>query len=152
MNASIFADLSVGYDSRGIETGNFFDGFYFGDREEVFVGQDIDEFGLSLGVSLAALLDLVVASAGVEGVRQWDPGAGEEPDPIGELGSFVTPTLRGVSRTGPYMHNGALPDLWAVVEFYNFGGHSEGFVRRPSRTAKILELWRWNLCGSHYGN
>ena len=72
LNASIFADLSMGYDSHGLETGNFFDGFYFGDRESVFEGQDIDEFGLGVGVSLAALLDVVVASAGVEGEIRAD--------------------------------------------------------------------------------
>lgn len=72
LNASIFADLSVGYDSHGLLTGNFFDGFYFGDREVVFVGDDIDEFGLGVGVSLAALLDVVAASVGVEGEIRAD--------------------------------------------------------------------------------
>lgn len=72
LDANIFADLSVGYDSHGLDTGRFFDGFYFGDREDVFVGADIDEFGLGLGVRLAALLDIVVASAGVEGEIRGD--------------------------------------------------------------------------------
>ena len=72
LDASIFADLSVGYDSRGIDTGNFFDGFYFGDREDVFVGPDIDEFGLGVGVRLAALIDVGVASGGVEGELRAD--------------------------------------------------------------------------------
>ncbi|MEX2171743.1 MAG: SdrD B-like domain-containing protein [Pirellulales bacterium] len=67
LDFGVFADLSVGYDSHGIDTGRFFDGFYFGDREEVFTGADIDEFGLSLGVRLAALLNLGVAKAGIEG-------------------------------------------------------------------------------------
>ena len=72
LHAEVFADLSVGYDSHGLDTGNFFDGFYFGDRENVFTGDDIDEFGVGVGVSLAALLDLVVASAGVEGQIRAD--------------------------------------------------------------------------------
>jgi Ca2+-binding RTX toxin-like protein/subtilisin-like proprotein convertase family protein len=72
LHAEVFADLSVGYDSHGLDTGNFFDGFYFGDRENVFTGDDIDEFGLGVGVTLAALLDLVVASAGVEGEIRAD--------------------------------------------------------------------------------
>ena len=63
----VFADLSVGYDTRGIQTGDFFDGFFFGDRENVSTGPDIAEFGFSVGVRLRAELDLLVASAGIEG-------------------------------------------------------------------------------------
>jgi len=39
-----------------------------------------------------------------------------------DRGRFKTPTLRGVALTGPYMHDGSLPSLEAVVEFYNRGG------------------------------
>jgi cytochrome c peroxidase len=37
-------------------------------------------------------------------------------------GLFKTPSLRNVSRTAPYMHDGAYPTLWDVVNHYNFGG------------------------------
>ena len=37
-------------------------------------------------------------------------------------GRFRTPSLREVALTGPYMHNGVLPTLEAVIEFYNRGG------------------------------
>jgi Ca2+-binding RTX toxin-like protein len=63
-----FADLSVGYDTRGIlETHNFFDGFFFGDRANVDSGEDIPELGFLVGARLRAELDLLVASAGIEG-------------------------------------------------------------------------------------
>src|SRR5205823_4958656 len=39
-----FLDLSLGFDSRGLLDGNFLDGFYFGDREDVTTGPDIAEF------------------------------------------------------------------------------------------------------------
>lgn len=39
-----------------------------------------------------------------------------------DSGKFVTPTLREVSRTAPYMHNGMLNTLEEVIEFYNRGG------------------------------
>ncbi|HEY7327267.1 MAG TPA: cytochrome c peroxidase [Gemmataceae bacterium] len=39
-----------------------------------------------------------------------------------DRGRFKTPTLRGVSLTGPYMHDGSLKSLEEVVEFYNRGG------------------------------
>ncbi len=42
-----------------------------------------------------------------------------------DLGSFKTPSLRNVSKTAPYMHDGAYGDLWDVVNHYNFGGETE---------------------------
>lgn len=44
------------------------------------------------------------------------------------LGAFRTPTLRNVSLTAPYMHNGALQTLEDVIEFYNRGGDTKGFA------------------------
>ena len=40
-----------------------------------------------------------------------------------ERGAFKTPTLRGLSATAPYMHDGSLASLAEVVEFYRQGGH-----------------------------
>lgn len=63
-----FADFSVGFDTRGIaKTGNFVDGFYFGDLANVTSGADIDEFGISLEASVGAVVDLYFVSAGIEG-------------------------------------------------------------------------------------
>ena len=39
-----------------------------------------------------------------------------------DIGAFRTPPLRNVALTPPYMHDGSLPTLEAVVEFYNAGG------------------------------
>ena len=36
--------------------------------------------------------------------------------------AFKTPTLRNISQTGPYMHNGVFKTLEEVVIFYNEGG------------------------------
>jgi cytochrome c peroxidase len=36
--------------------------------------------------------------------------------------AFRTPSLRNVARTAPYMHDGSLPTLEAVVDFYAQGG------------------------------
>ena len=36
--------------------------------------------------------------------------------------AFKTPSLRNVARTPPYMHDGSLPTLAAVVDFYERGG------------------------------
>lgn len=42
-----------------------------------------------------------------------------------DMGKFITPTLREVSRTAPYMHNGVFKTLEEVVEFYNKGGEND---------------------------
>lgn len=41
----------------------------------------------------------------------------------GDTGSFKTPTLREIARTGPYMHDGSLKTLEDVIEHYNKGGN-----------------------------
>jgi len=40
----------------------------------------------------------------------------------GDKGSFKTPTLREIGRTGPYMHDGSLKTLEEVVDYYDKGG------------------------------
>jgi cytochrome c peroxidase len=49
--------------------------------------------------------------------------------------AFKTPTLRDVAERAPYMHNGSLETLEAVIDHY-----SEGFVRRPSLSAEMTPL------------
>lgn len=39
-----------------------------------------------------------------------------------DVGKFKVPTLRNVALTWPYMHDGHLPDLAAVMDHYNAGG------------------------------
>ena len=39
-----------------------------------------------------------------------------------DRGAFKTPTLREVARTSPYMHDGSLPTLQEVADFYDRGG------------------------------
>ena len=42
-----------------------------------------------------------------------------------DVGRFMTPSLRQVARTAPYMHNGVLSTLTDVVNFYNDAGTGE---------------------------
>ena len=99
LNASMFVDLSVGYDTRGVATGNFFDGFFFGDLEEVDQGSDIDEFGFGLGVSVGAGLDVGVASAGIEGEIRGDVFANwRDTDDDGKL--YLDELARIISQDG----------------------------------------------------
>ncbi|MGD9658594.1 MAG: cytochrome-c peroxidase [Methylocystis sp.] len=49
--------------------------------------------------------------------------------------AYVTPMLRGVAESSPYMHDGSLSTLAEVVEFYDRGGGAN-----PSLDPKILPL------------
>lgn len=40
-----------------------------------------------------------------------------------DRGAFKTPTVRNVTQTGPYMHDGSQQTLEEVVEWYDKGGH-----------------------------
>lgn len=42
---------------------------------------------------------------------------------IRDRGKFKTPTLRHVTQTAPYMHDGRFATLGEVVDFYDKGGH-----------------------------
>jgi cytochrome c peroxidase len=39
-----------------------------------------------------------------------------------DWGKFKTPTLRDVTKTAPYMHDGSLKTLEEIVDFYDKGG------------------------------
>jgi cytochrome c peroxidase len=52
-----------------------------------------------------------------------------------DRGAFKTPGLRDVALRAPYMHDGSLPTLRAVVEHYNQGG-----IGNPTLDPKIEKL------------
>jgi cytochrome c peroxidase len=58
---------------------------------------------------------------------------GEEKD----KGAFKTPTVRNISLTGPYMHDGSQKTLEEVVEWYAKGGHPNPYL---SDKIKKLDL------------
>ncbi len=45
-----------------------------------------------------------------------------------DKGAFKTPTVRNISQTGPYMHDGSLKTLEEVVEWYDKGGHPNPYL------------------------
>lgn len=64
-----------------------------------------------------------------------DPGAAVRSNYEADLGKFITPTLRELRHTGPYMHNGTLKTLAQVVAFYNRGGGKD-----PNKDSRIKPL------------
>ena len=57
-----------------------------------------------------------------------------------DRGAFKTPTLRDVSHTGPYMHDGSLKTLEEVVEHYNKGGVDKNGKRPPNLHQDVRPL------------
>ena len=71
------------------------------------------------------------------GVREGKalPGRGGVTGKDADWGGFKTPTLRGLPRTAPYMHDGSLATLEEVVEFYRRGGN-----KNPGLDPKLKPL------------
>lgn len=57
------------------------------------------------------------------------------PEEIKMKFAFKTPGLRNTSRRAPYMHDGSIKNLAAVVKHYNVGG-----IKRPSRSDDVRPL------------
>jgi cytochrome c peroxidase len=57
-----------------------------------------------------------------------------------DVGEFKTPTLRNVSKTGPYMHDGVYASLGEVVDHYNRGGGMGDFSGTKEVTISPLLL------------
>ena len=47
---------------------------------------------------------------------------------ISDIGKFKTPTLRNITLTAPYMHDGSMKTLAEVIDYYNKGGHKNPFL------------------------
>jgi cytochrome c peroxidase len=50
-----------------------------------------------------------------------------------DRGAFKTPTLREVTRTAPYMHDGSVATLAEVIDYYDGGGHENPTLDRRMR-------------------
>ncbi len=87
---------------------------------------------------------------------QWlDPGRFAVTGREADRGAFKTPTLREIALTAPYMHDGSIPALEQVIDFYDRGGnpnpHLDPELRSLHLTAEekqdLAELLR-NLSGT----
>lgn len=67
--------------------------------------------------------------------RMTDEGRFEVTGIEADRGRFRTPSLRNVAVTAPYMHDGSLPTLAAVVDYYNAGGSGD-----PAQDPRIRPL------------
>lgn len=56
-----------------------------------------------------------------------------------DKGAFKTPTLRDISRTAPYMHDGSVATLEEVVELYNRGGEKNPWLDPKMEPLNLTE-------------
>jgi cytochrome c peroxidase len=94
--------------------------------------------GARLRVPLAPGVETELDPSSLPGVFSPEPDdlgrfevTGAEPDRF----AYKTPSLRNVALTAPYMHDGSLPSLGAVVEFYDAGG-----VDNPGKDPRLVPL------------
>ncbi|MCY1201855.1 tryptophan tryptophylquinone biosynthesis enzyme MauG [compost metagenome] len=82
------------------------------------------------------------------GRRNQDLGRFEATRDPADLGAFRTPSLRNVSRAGPWMHNGLFADLKGLLRMYNAGmgrdaapaGPPDPYAPRKSPHIRPLDL------------
>ncbi len=72
-----------------------------------------------------------------------DPGAYVQKHNVdgSGMGTFITPSLRELKHTAPYMHNGMIKTLAGVVAYYNRGGDND---RNKDKRIKSLKLSKAN--------
>ena len=73
--------------------------------------------------------------ASVSEALQADDGRFEVTRKETERWAYRTPSLRNVALTGPYMHDGSLATLEAVIEYYQHGG-----IDNPARDRLVQPL------------
>lgn len=54
-----------------------------------------------------------------------------------DFGKFKVPSLRNVAFTKPYFHDGSIPDLDSLVEFYNIGGQDNDYISALMRESHV---------------
>jgi len=91
----------------------------------LFTDQTYINNGLQISHDLDAIKDR--GRGGVTGVRY-------------ENGRFRVPSLRNIALTAPYMHDGSLPTLEAVIDHYDSGGHPGPNVDPKIRPLGLSEL------------
>ncbi len=79
----------------------------------------------------------------VDGTPQ--PGRAAHTREAGDAGRFKTPTLRRVSLTAPYMHDGSVRTLADVIEFYARGGNQNHNLSPQLKPLQLSAEDRRNL-------
>ena len=92
-----------------------------GYRESMGIGQD-RPVRVQLAPGVFTELDPEVIDEVTQAPEMNDIGLYEISQNPDDRWKYLTPSLRNVELTAPYMHNGSLSDLMEVIEFYDRGG------------------------------
>ncbi len=88
------------------------------------------------------------------GLKSNDPGRGGRVKTDEEKAkfhkTFRTPPLRNVALTAPYMHDGSLGSLEAVIEFYNRGGDDPNNRSALIQPLGLTNREKWDLVAFLY--
>ena len=105
-------------------------GHFFSERFECHHCHGGFNFTQSSTHESIAILDVALHNTGLYNVGgenaypDADQGLYEVSGDLGDRGKFRAPTLRNIALTAPYMHDGSLPDLGAILDFYAAGGRN----------------------------
>ena len=80
-----------------------------------------------------------------KGTGQNDPGRAAVTKDLEDFGKFKTPTLRNITRTAPYMHDGSLATLEDVITFYDRGGRPNPNLDREIKPLQLTDAERADL-------
>ena len=64
-----------------------------------------------------------------------------------DRGAFKTPTLREISRTAPYMHDGSFSTLAEVIEYYDSGGQKNPALDPKLRPLHLTPVEKRDILG-----
>jgi len=102
----------------------------------------------SIGPTSALFTDGQFHNTG-EGVSEdgiiTDAGRFHETKVVSDTGAFMTPTLRNIANTAPYMHDGKLKTLQDVVDFYAGEGNSNPFLDHEMKSIVLTGQDRRDL-------
>lgn len=74
-----------------------------------------------------------------------DKGRFETTSMAADTGAVKTPTLRNIALTAPYMHDGSLKSLRAVLDYYAGGGNSNPYLDKEFRPLRLNKAERDDL-------
>ncbi|MEW5962524.1 MAG: cytochrome c peroxidase [Pseudomonadota bacterium] len=127
ISAANLAKALAAYERTLVSPPNRLDRWVAGDDDAL----DADELaGLALFVGKAGCVGCHSGWRLTDG-RMHDIGLATGPEDAPR--AMRTPALRGVARTGPFMHDGSKPTLADVIDHY-----SGGFIRRPTLSGNVV--------------
>ena len=67
-----------------------------------------------------------------------DQGLADKTGSADDIGKFRTPSLRNIAVSAPYMHDGSIASLEAVIDHYVAGGRAARTGRPPPQRSALV--------------